>query len=101
MYLLGDYNINLLNIDKHAASQDFADAMFSHSFFPTISKPTRVTDKSATLIDNIFFNNYVQNSRSLAGILDTDISDHFPVYHIDFSDDAPLVVNSFKNAYIL
>ena len=28
-YLLGDYNINLLNIDKHAASQDFADAMFS------------------------------------------------------------------------
>ena len=93
---MGDYNINLFNIDKHAASQDFADAMFSHSFFPTITKPTRVTDKSATLIDNIFYNNYVQNSRSLAGILYTDISDHFPVYHIVYSDDAPLVDNSFK-----
>ena len=33
-YLLGDYNINLLNTEKHAASQDFADVMFSHSFFP-------------------------------------------------------------------
>ena len=55
-YLLGDYNINLLNIDKHAASPDFADGMFSHSFFPTITKPTRVIDKSATLINNIFYN---------------------------------------------
>ena len=26
-YLLGDYNINLLNIDKHASSQDFTDAL--------------------------------------------------------------------------
>ena len=28
-YLLGDYDINLLNTEKHAASQDFADVMFS------------------------------------------------------------------------
>ena len=94
--LLGDYNINLLNIDKHAASQDFADAMFSHSFFPVITKPTRVTDKSATLIDNIFYNNCVENSRSLAGILYADISEHFPVYHIDYSDVVPLTDNLFK-----
>ena len=81
----------LLNIDKHAASQDFADAMFPHSFFPTITKPTRMTVKSATLINNIiFYNNYVENSKILAGILYTDISDHFPVYHIDYSDDARL-----------
>ena len=53
-YLLGDYNINLLNIDKHVASQDFADTMFAYSFFPLITKPTRVTDESTTLIDNIF-----------------------------------------------
>ena len=95
-YLLGDYHINRLNIDKHAPSQDFADVMFSHSFFPVITKPTRVTDKSATLIDNIFYNNYVENSSSLAGILYTVISDHFPVYHIDYSDDVPMVHNSFK-----
>ena len=100
-YLLGDYNINLLNVDKHAPSQDFADAMFSHSFFPVITKPTRVTDQSVTLIDNIFCNNYVDNSSSLAGILYTDISDHFPVYHIDYSDDVPMVDNSFKNVYTL
>ena len=32
-YSLGDYNINLLNTEKHVASQDFADVIFSHSFF--------------------------------------------------------------------
>ena len=85
-----------MNIDKRAPSQDFAEALFSHSFFPFITKPTRVTDKSATLIDNIFYNNNVENSSSLAGILYTDISDHFPVYHIDYSDDVSMVDNSFK-----
>ena len=85
-----------MNVDKHAPSQDFADAMFSHSFFHVITKPTRVTDKSVTLIDNIFYNNYVENSSSLAEILYTDMSDHFPVYHIDYSDDIPVVDNSFK-----
>ena len=94
--MLGDYNINLLNTDKHAASQDFVDILFSHSFFPTITKPTRVTDKSATLIDNIFYNNYVQNTSSLTGILYTGISDHFPIFHIDYSVCAPLVEKSFK-----
>ena len=39
-FFLGDYNINLLNTDNHVASQDFADVMFSHSFFPTITKHT-------------------------------------------------------------
>ena len=95
-YLLGDYNINLLNTDKHAASQDFVDILFSHSFFPTITKPTRVTDKSATVIDNIFYNNYVQNTSSLTGILYTGISDHFPIFHIDYSVRVPLVDKSFK-----
>ena len=61
-YLLGDYNINLLNTYNHAASQDFANVMFPLSFVPAITKPTRVTDKSATLIDNKCFANYVDKT---------------------------------------
>ena len=53
-YLLGDFNINLLNSDQHIPSKEFIDTLFSHSFMPFITKPTRVTQKSATLIDNIF-----------------------------------------------
>ena len=48
------------------------------------------------LIDNIFYNNFVENTGSLSGILYTDISDHFPVYHIDYSVSVPLHGKSFK-----
>ena len=67
-------------------------------FFPTITKPTRETDKSATLIDSIFYNNYVQNTSSLTGILHTGIIDHFPIFHIDYFVCVPLVDKSFKKS---
>ena len=84
-YFAGDYNINILNIDKHSDSNDFIDLMFSHSLVPNISKPTRVTRSSASLIDNIFTNDLFDTDKILNGILYTDISDHFPVFHIDYS----------------
>ena len=82
---LGDYNISLLNYDTHGPTQEFADLMYSHSLFPCVTKPTRVTAKSASLIDNIFCNNDVNNDDVFNGILYTDISDHFPIFHIDNS----------------
>ena len=55
-YLLGDYNLNLINAENHEPTQEFTDLMYSHALFPSITKPTRVTINSATLIDNIFCN---------------------------------------------
>ena len=43
-----------------------------------IAQPTRVTDRSATLIDNIFANTF--NFNALSGNLVTKISDHFPQF---------------------
>ena len=54
--------------------------MFSSTFYPLISKPTRVTKSSATLIDNIFVNNLDECHK--CGILLTDLSDHLPVFQI-------------------
>ena len=47
---------------------------------PLITRPTRITPHTATLIDNIFVNNFFVCSRS--GLLFTDISDHLPVFSI-------------------
>ena len=85
LYLLGDYNINLLHADKHAASQDFLDLVYSHSLLPNITKPTRVTKTSATLIDNIFSNDIMSSNNLFTGILYSDITDHYPIFHIDNS----------------
>ena len=38
-YLLGDYNINLLNVDKHSDTNEFLDMMYAHSLFPNITNP--------------------------------------------------------------
>ena len=45
---------------------------------PTINKPTRVTKKTATAIDHIITNSFVENTFKTA-IIKTDVSDHFPI----------------------
>ena len=46
-------SISVLNADSHVPTNDFIDLMYSNGFYPLISKPTRITSHSATLIDNI------------------------------------------------
>ena len=77
LFIAGDFNLDLIKHDTHAATNDFLNSLLSHSFLPTITKPTRVTDLSSTLIDNIFTN----SSRSVfkSGIILHDLSDHFPI----------------------
>ena len=82
-YLLGDYNINLLNYDSHELTADFVNSLYSYGFVPLINRPTRITPHSATIIDNIFTNNHEALIKSYQGILVTDLSDHFPVFHIN------------------
>ena len=83
-YIMGDYNINLLNSDSHCGTAEFVDIMFSNSFIPLITRPTRQTNETATLIDNIFTNNFENLDSACQGIFVTDISDHYPVFHINW-----------------
>ena len=96
LYLLADFNINLINSDTHGATQDFLDTMYSHSLLPTITKPTRVTKNSATLIDNIFSNSILESNNILTGILYCSISDHFPIFYIDYSSNIKSIDNVIK-----
>ena len=78
-YLLGDFNINLLSSNNHPPTAQFVDSMYANFHLPLINKPTRVAEHSMTLIDNIFFNGSSKLD-TFAGILFTDISDHFPIF---------------------
>ena len=55
IFLLGDFNINLLNYNEHQPTNEFLDSLVSNSIIPYILQPTRLTSHSKTLIDNIFF----------------------------------------------
>ena len=90
-YLLGDYNINLLNSERHVPTSDFLECMFSNEYIPLINKPKRDAGNSATLIDNIFMNT-IPNESTLIGLFYTDITDHYPIFNIDrkkVSSDVP------------
>ena len=95
VYLLGDYNVNLINSDTHDLTAEFTDIMYSNEFLPLISRPTRITPDSATLIDNIFTNSHDDVNNSLNGLLVTDISDHFPIFHVNWSLSVEEIDSSF------
>ena len=85
---LADYNILSLNYDTHSPTQEFTDLLYSHSLLPCITRLTRVTAKSASLIDNIFCNSVLYDDHAFTGILYTDVSDHFPsFFYIDGSSE--------------
>ena len=81
-YFLGDYIINILNYESHAQTAQFVDMTSSNVFLPLISRRSRVTATSATLVDNIFTNDIGDINNSVQGLFITDVSDHFPVFHI-------------------
>ena len=49
-----DHNMDLLKTAIHKPSQTFLDLLLSNGILPTITYPTRITQMSATLINNIF-----------------------------------------------
>ena len=80
IFLLRDFNVNLLNYNEHNQTNEFLDSLASNSFIPLILQPTRITSHSNTLIDNIFSN--VIDSDIISGNLTANISDHLPQFVI-------------------
>ena len=68
--------------------------MFSQSFLPYITTPTRITRSTKTLIDNIYYNKPLSNIFS--GNLSIIISDHliqFLIEPLDFSEKSSNMIN--------
>lgn len=76
----GDFNYNLLNCNQHKETNMYFNHMIAIGFLPTITKPTRITNLTATLIDHIWCNSmemFYSNSLN-SSIIIYDISDHLP-----------------------
>ena len=95
VYLLGDYNVNLLNAENHIPSAEFLEIFYSNGFLPLITKPTRIQN-SFTLIDNIF-SNQIYDNEIMSGILHTDISDHLPIFMLCYDKIVDYSNNSYKS----
>ena len=74
-YISGDFNIDLLKIHMNSTFNTFFENVTSQGFYPKITRPTRISENSNTLIDNIFTNNL--GNKHTSGILTSPIADHF------------------------
>ena len=70
-------NINFLKFNGHTHTEEFLDMLYANNTLPIITKPTRLTDHTAILIDQIYTN---CSHNFTAGILTVDITDHLPIF---------------------
>ena len=75
VYICGYFNFDLIKVDTDNFTQYFFTLLCSYGFLPHKLQPTRVSEHTATVIDNIFSNN-LQDDILSDNVLLT-LSDHF------------------------
>ena len=93
VYLMGDFNIDMNKSDN--LSLKLENTLMSYAFNHHISNPTRITNTSKTLLDNIFSNNQDLNNVT-NGIIYYDMSDHLPIFVISETPDATQSVKKVR-----
>ena len=77
--IVGDLNIDVLKYNSNPQVTEYIDLLFSFGLLQVITKPTRCTKNSATLIDHVITNSVCSDISSY--IVTSLISDHFPILH--------------------
>ena len=72
-----DHNLDFLKHSVHKRTQDFIELNLDNNLLPSITRPTRITKSSATLIDNIIVSQSLRANCKSRIVID-DISDHLP-----------------------
>ena len=95
---MGDFNIDLLKSDTHSVSDKFLNVLSSNFFQPHILQPTRITDHSATLIDNIFLNSL--EHLVISDNIVYDLTNHLPNFlNMNKFTSLPQKVNLYKRDF--
>ena len=76
--IAGDFNIDLIKYETDDHSRDLIDITSNHGFTQVISRPTRITNHSATLIDHIYTNKV--NKVISSSVVTLDVTDHLGTY---------------------
>ena len=76
IFLCGDFNIDILK--ANTITDYFLNTLQLQNLFKSINQPTRISNNSSTLIDNIFYNGNFSYISS--GILQYEFTDHLPIF---------------------
>ena len=72
-----DHNLDLIKHAKQRPTNEFIELNLELQLLPTITKPTRITRTTATLLDNIIIGRTFQSDYE-SNIVVNDMSDHLP-----------------------
>ena len=76
IYICGDFNIDLLKLDKIHNYQQYYNLLCSFGFLPLIVQPARVVEnQTPSVLDNIFCNNL--SADIISGNIYLTLSEHF------------------------
>ena len=81
IFLLGDFNANLMNYNEHNQTNKFLDSVASNSFMPLILQLPRITSHSNTLIDNTF-SSVIDPGTTSGNLTPTISDDNLPQFEI-------------------
>ena len=102
LIFLGDFNLNLLQINERERIQEYFDTFVSRGIFPKITFPTRFSKKRGTLIDQIFCRTRNRESHSSSGIILSALSDHLPCFScldiLTSSKQKPKYIKKYNNS---
>ena len=92
--ICGDMNIDLLKTESHSDSAVYLDTLLENGLLPLVTMPTRIANRSASIIDHISTN--ITDSNYDVGIILSDLSDHFPVFYIQHLKDKKVKTEPIK-----
>ena len=96
IYIVGDLNMDLIRHDSDTHCQKLIDNMSRLGFVQTVSRPTRITEHSHTLLDHVYTNN-IDHTLS-CNIATTDMSDHLAtITKISLGNTAVTITNRTKS----
>ena len=76
--VLADINKNFLRYKDNKQTSEYLDMLWGRGLMPVITKATRITDHTLSLIDHIYTDTPEKVIK--AGICLADVSDHLPVF---------------------
>jgi len=83
--LAGDINIDFLKVEENKHTSDYLNNLLLNNCLPVLLLPTRLTHKSSTLIDHLYYYEGCNSKKELnisSGNIFYDISDHLPNFVI-------------------
>ena len=74
IYIVGDFNIDLLK--NNSVAKSYEDIVLNYQYLQTVHSPTRINKNSSTMIDHVLINSKV---KAFSSVVNCSVADHLGI----------------------